>query len=81
MSTRYIEGLVYSEKPGYSRSSCVLCGYPNCRCEGHPERRLRERYKEGAVICGSCWEDGNESEIRRAVSESLAGKRAASRRV
>ena len=75
MSVRDIPGLLYAEKPGYSKGDCAICGYPGCRCEARPTPKHRERYKAGATICGSCREDGSIPAIREAVASSRTAAR------
>lgn len=68
MSVRSIEGLVYGHIPGgHVKGMCVLCGHYGCRCEARPTPKRRQRYKPGTVICGLCWENLPEFEIRHAV--------------
>lgn len=71
MSIREISGLVYRPLPCNSKGMCVLCGLYGVRCEARVTPKPRAKYVPGVVICGWCWEDRAEAEIRTAVgSES-----------
>lgn len=72
MSIREIDGLTYDHIPMNGRRDCALCGLARCRCEATMTRQPRQHKKgrHGAALCGTCWEEKPESEIRNAVLQA-----------
>jgi len=72
MSIRHITGLIYTHIPSYSTGTCALCGRTRVRVEARVTPKPRARYKPGVIICGLCWEDREEEEIRSTVLGTAA---------
>lgn len=72
MSVRHLEGFDLEHIPNYGVAPCARCEHPRCRCQATRERRPRQRRnRRGTPLCGSCWEDTPERELRRFLEERL----------